>query len=200
MTPEIFNAPSHTWSVTSFADFAEFAGLGAGMWHFRFRNGTTHTEQDYVLVAGGMGGAAEVPVSWLTSIGRVAISTFNSYISRAASFATASYSRSLVRGQVSFADLVGARGAISCAQIGVGIAGASAFGLNVMIPALGAGPRLETDMSGFSFTLGAGVFVATGYLVPVGLGGTEALTRITIARERRRRSASDPVVRDPGHY
>jgi hypothetical protein len=77
--------------------------------------------------------------------------------------------------------------------------GGSAFGLNVMIPALGPGPRLETDMSGFSFTLGAGVFAATGWLVPVGIGASEAMTRTTIARERRR-SPTYPVVRDPGHY
>jgi hypothetical protein len=149
MSPEDFNAPSHAWAVSSFADLEEFAGLGGGMWHFRFRNVTTHLEQDYVLVAGGLGFAAEVPVTWLTSIGRTAVAAFNNVISRGATFAAASYSRSVVRGRVSFADLVGARGAISCDQAGVGIAGGCAFGLNVMIPALGPGPRLETDMSGF---------------------------------------------------
>jgi hypothetical protein len=196
---------SHTWSVTSFADFAEFGGVGGGIWHFRFRNGSTHTEQDYLLMAGGVGGALEVPVSWLTSIGRVAISAFNDYISRAASFATASYTRCSVHGQVTFLDLAGARGAISCAQAGIGVAGGSAFGLNVMIPSLGAGPRIEADMSGFSYTLGAGVFAATGWLLPVGGGVADAVwnvdsvARARFARELARRP-TDPVVRDLGHY
>jgi hypothetical protein len=159
--------PSRAWSVMSFGDFSEFAGAGGGAWHFRFRNGATRTEENFLLMACGVGLAVEVPTELLTSLGRVAIAAYDNLISRAANGATATYSPCTARRAVCFNDLVGARGAISSAQAGVAIVGYAAFGLNVMC-AGSTGPSLSANMSGQSYNLGAGAFAATGVLIPVG--------------------------------
>ena len=196
--PSQLTVPSRAWSVASYADFAEFAGIGGGAWHFRFRNGAMGHAEDFVLAAVGLGLAAEIPVSWLTSIGRAAVSAFNSFISRAANAAISSYTECHTRRAVCFDDLAYARGMISCAQAGAGIAGASAFGLNVIVPRLGTAPVIEANLSGFSYTRGAGAFAAGGVLVPVGMAYSEEVRQRFIREQLR--SPTSPVIRDPGHY
>ena len=161
---------SRAWAVMSLGDVSEFAGVGGGAWHFRFRNLATRTEENFLLMGSGVGASAEVPTEMLTSLGRIAIAAFDNFISRAANGATASYSPCTVRRAICFNDIVCARGAISSAQAGVAVVGYAAFGLNVMCEGAAAGPNLSANMSGQTYNLGAGAFAATGVLIPVGFG------------------------------
>jgi hypothetical protein len=139
---------SRAWAVMSLGDVSEFAGVGGGAWHFRFRNLATRTEENFLLMGCGVGASAEVPTELLTSLGRIAIAAFDNFISRAANGATASYSPCTVRRAICFNDIVCARGAISSAQAGVAVVGYAAFGLNVMCEGAAAGPNLSANMSG----------------------------------------------------
>lgn len=166
MTFAHLSVPSRQWFVSSYGDLAEVPGVGGGFWHFRFRNGTTRTEQHYVLAAGGVGGAAELPAALVSTALQRA---FNASVGRAAALTTATFSPCRTNRPVCFNDIDAARGMISVAQIGVGVAGYSAFGLNVCSWSLGPTPCLEADLTGPSNTMGLGVFAAGGVLVPLGL-------------------------------
>ena len=160
-------AQSRAWSVTSYGDFAEFAGVGAGLWHFRFRNDANGYAENFVLVAGGVGLEAELPAGWLTTVGQRAVNVFNNFVSRGVNLSTASYTRCVVPHAISFERIDASRGMISSAQAGIAIDGYSLFGLNVCEARTGTAPLMSANLSGRSSTLGAGLFAAGGVLVSV---------------------------------
>lgn len=195
--PSHLSVSTRSWQVASYGDLSEFAGIGGGAWHFRFRNSTGQAE-DFLAIGGGIGLQVQIPAGLLTRLGALALGAFNNFISRAANAAISSYVPANARRSLCFNDLAGARAMMSCAQAGIGIGGALS-GLNVLVHWQDAHPSLEVDLSGFSYTLGAGAFAAGAVLLPVGSSYVDASMRQRYEQERHRHPGA-PAIRDPGHY
>lgn len=189
-----FSTKAQDWQATSYGDIGVCAGYGGGLKHLKLWSPSQNLKVNSLIVHGSVGQELEIKSEFLNLVNGVIQYTIKSKDSVVSEW---NYKPVKCLKSFSITDYVGSicTGAEESAAF---IAGLKVGGLAVTNPNIGnlfiIPPEVET-----SWGLGAGMTAFSGVVIGVGIQFFDYNMQQRYLREKARKSAMDPVIRDPGY-